>query len=99
MTRPVRTPTTVDAARRRPPRIRLRTTTSVSGPGSSTIRTEAAAKPSSAASTSRRYAARLLGRSQYLLFLLRCRTDAGARLIATGCALLAHPLERVARGV
>src|SRR5947208_8850905 len=99
-TSPVSTPTTVDVARRLPPRNRLRTTTSVSGPGSSTISDDAAAKASRAVNTAPTLPPRsLAGRGDQLLLLLRCRPDTGTRLVTRGGALLAHPLEGVARGV
>src|SRR3954454_7562875 len=53
--RPASTPAAVETPPRRPPRSMLRTTTSVSGPGSMTMSAAAAAKPSRAVSTDARY--------------------------------------------
>src|SRR5437764_6998368 len=98
-TSPDRTPTTVDNARRRPPRNKLRTTTSVSGPGRSTISAAAAAKARSAVTTTGRYLRRLPVSGQQLLFLVSGRSDAGPRCVASRRALRRHPLVGVARGL
>src|SRR4051794_12690712 len=96
-TSPVSTPTTVDVARRRPPRNRLRTTTSVSGPGSSTISADAAAKASRAVSTAPTLPPRpLAGRRHQLLLLFRCRPHSRSWPVTAAGALLVHPFERVA---